>query len=226
MQTPRRALVVSIHDVSPLTRDSCCNVRRPCCGGSGPMPLLVIPNHHNKAPIGEDAEFCDWLRAAAQRTEIVFHGYFHQRPAKRRRMAGRLMTEHYTAGEGEFYDLTEGEARCRLERGRREFRRNSVWFREGSSLLRGFLGAEAERAVSKVGIRLHDETPQFQGSCDTAGRPFRKASSGASAADGAGCEHLLERLAGAQALPSTALANRLASAGLAARKRFEGRRWN
>ena len=32
-----------------------------------------------------------------------------------------FVTEHYTAGEGEFYDLPEGEAPCRLERAKREF---------------------------------------------------------------------------------------------------------
>ena len=81
MQTPRRALVVSLHDVSPLTRERVAHMLDDLLGsGVERIPLLVIPNHHRLAPISEDAIFCEWLRRVAQRHEIVLHGYFHLRP--------------------------------------------------------------------------------------------------------------------------------------------------
>jgi predicted deacetylase len=112
------------------------------------MPLLVIPNHHKMAPIREDAVFCEWLRTAAQRHEVVLHGYFHMRPEG---VGGRwksVITEHYTAGEGEFYDLPEDEALCRLEKAKLEFAATGLSPR-GFIAPAWLLGAEAEAAVRR-----------------------------------------------------------------------------
>jgi predicted deacetylase len=162
MQTPRRALVISIHDVSPLT----CRLVLPlmadiAAAGVDQVALLVIPNHHSKAPIREDAEFCNWLRGAVQTHEVVLHGYFHSRPRNAAGWWVTFVTEHYTAQEGEFYDLSEGEARLRLERGKREFA-------ELGLVARGFiapawlLGREAERAVRGVGFQYTTRLRTFK----------------------------------------------------------------
>lgn len=150
MQTSRPAMVISIHDVSPLTRTrteimladlESLGVRR--------TSLLVIPNHHHKAPMLEDASYCKWLTATATLGhEVVLHGYYHLRP---KGAGSNLVTEHYTAGEGEFYDLSEAEAAERLNRGLEDFRK------AGFSPL-GFiapawlLGSDAERAVREAGF--------------------------------------------------------------------------
>jgi predicted deacetylase len=152
MQTPRRALVVSIHDVSPLTcKLVFAMVGDVAAAGVDQVALLVIPNHHSKAPIRENPEFCDWLRRSAQMHEIVLHGYFHSRPRSADGWWDTFVTEHYTAQEGEFYDLSESEATARLERGKHEFAQLGL-------VARGFiapawlLGREAERAVRTVGF--------------------------------------------------------------------------
>ncbi|HEY5705923.1 MAG TPA: polysaccharide deacetylase family protein [Terrimicrobiaceae bacterium] len=151
MQTPRRALVISIHDVSPLTQGVAAQMLYDLGkAGVGRVPLLVIPNHHKMAPIAGDAFFCEWLRKAAQRHEVVLHGYFHMRPA-----GGGLwdtaVTEHYTAGEGEFYDLSEGEASSRLEKAKRDFAAAGL-SSKGFIAPAWLLGAEAEAAVRKAGF--------------------------------------------------------------------------
>jgi uncharacterized protein len=152
MQTPRRALVVSIHDVSPLTRDVAAQMLLDLSeAGVDRMPLLVIPNHHKMAPIREDAVFCEWLRTAAQRHEVVLHGYFHMRPEGVGVWWKSVITEHYTAGEGEFYDLTEDEALCRLEKAKLDFAATGLSPR-GFIAPAWLLGAQAEAAVRKAGF--------------------------------------------------------------------------
>ena len=152
MQTPHRALVVSIHDVSPLT----CKLIFAMVGdiaaaGVDHTALLVIPNHHSKAPIRENAAFCDWLRRSAQMHEVVLHGYFHSRPQRAGGWWDTFVTESYTAGEGEFYDLSESEAALRLERGKRQLAELGIEAR-GFIAPAWLLGREAERAVRGVGF--------------------------------------------------------------------------
>ena len=153
MQTPRRALVVSIHDVSPLTREMVAQMLHDLTKvGVDRVPLLVIPNHHKMAPIREDAVFCEWLSTAAKRHEVVLHGYFHMRPGGVRGWWDTVVTEHYTAGEGEFYDLPEGEASSRLEKGKRDFAATTGLSPRGFIAPAWLLGAEAEAAVKKAGF--------------------------------------------------------------------------
>ena len=61
----------------------------------------------------------------------------------------RLVTEHYTAGEGEFYDLEYDEARQRLARGRAMLAGFDV---AGFIAPAWLLGDEAERAVRDEGF--------------------------------------------------------------------------
>jgi predicted deacetylase len=152
MQTPRRALVVSIHDVSPLTRKLVfAMVGDVAAAGVEHLALLVIPNHHSKAPIREDPDFCDWLRRSTRRHEVVLHGYFHSRPRSAGGWWDTFVTEHYTAHEGEFYDLSESEATQRLERGKHEFTELGLETR-GFIAPAWLLGRDAERAVRTVGF--------------------------------------------------------------------------
>lgn len=163
MQTSRPALIVSLHDVSPLTRDriqtmladlKALRVDR--------TSLLVIPNHHHKAPMLEDAGYCRWLgEVAGKGHEIVLHGYFHKRPPNHGGWARNLLTEHYTAGEGEFYDLSENDAGRRLEKGLQEFGR--AGFRPRGFIAPAWLlGEAAERAVRKAGFGYTTRLQNFK----------------------------------------------------------------
>jgi predicted deacetylase len=152
MQTPRQALVVSIHDVSPLTRGTVSRMLRDLSEMEvSRIALLVIPNHHKMAPIRKDLSFCHWLRAAALRHELVLHGYFHMRPAAVGGWWDTLVTKYYTAGEGEFYDLSESEALSLLEKAKRDFAAAELSAR-GFIAPAWLLGAEAEAAVKNTGF--------------------------------------------------------------------------
>jgi uncharacterized protein len=125
------------------------------------ISLLVIPNHHKLAPISGDAAFCEWLRKAAPPHEVVLHGYFHLRPREAAGWWSTIVTEHYTAGEGEFYDLPEGEAYSRLERAKGEFAAAGLAAR-GFIAPAWLLGAEAERAVKRAGFEYTTRLRTFK----------------------------------------------------------------
>ena len=76
-----KSLVVSLHDVSPLTQTLCEEILAQLRQlGIRQTSLLVIPNHHQRAPITEDSAFRSWLaRKVEAGHEPVLHGYFHQR---------------------------------------------------------------------------------------------------------------------------------------------------
>jgi predicted deacetylase len=154
-KTPgKRAVVVSVHDVSPLTGVRTEGILRDLrAAGCGRVSLLVVPDHHGKGRISQDAAFAEWLRAkVAEGHEAVLHGYRHLRDRGEGDGWGRrLVTEHYTAGEGEFYDLGREEARRRLEAGMGELRACGVGA-VGFIAPAWLLGAEAEGAVREMGF--------------------------------------------------------------------------
>ena len=119
-----RSLVVSIHDVSPLTQDDVgailTNLKRI---GVERTSLLVIPNHHYRGHFLEAPGFCAWLAMQQQAGhEIVIHGYYHQR-ARKDSDSGwqKLMTQIYTQDEGEFYDLDKESAQALVKKAQVEF---------------------------------------------------------------------------------------------------------
>jgi predicted deacetylase len=147
-------LVVSLHDVSPRTQTLCeeilAQLRQ---SGIDQTSLLIIPNHHRRAPIREDSAFRSWLsRKIESGHEPVLHGYFHQRQKQNAdSFRVRLATEIYTAGEGEFFDLSAEEASIRVRRGLEDLaflRRKIVGFIAPAWLL----GARAEIAIRELGF--------------------------------------------------------------------------
>lgn len=91
--------------------------------GVGTTSLLVIPDHHRRAPVTRAPGFQRWLTGLVmQGHEPVLHGYHHrrdQRPGETLR--DRWTTRLYTAGEGEFYDLDREQAARLLRRGLADF---------------------------------------------------------------------------------------------------------
>jgi uncharacterized protein len=150
-----RNLVVSIHDVSPLTQPSCARIMGDLQAmGVTLTTLLVIPNHHQRAPIVEHHDFQDWLKEkVSEGHEPVLHGYFHARTPKSTD-AGivKFTNQVYTAGEGEFYDLDRAEASRRLRQGLDDlaFLQRPI---AGFVAPAWLLGLEAEAAVRQVGFR-------------------------------------------------------------------------
>jgi predicted deacetylase len=149
-----RFLAVSVHDVSPLTREISDRMLHDLAGaGIGVTSLLVVPDHHHRADIDKDPGFLAWLREKqAAGHEIVLHGFYHRRVPREDDGAGkRLVTERYTAGEGEFYDLGYEEARERMEDGR-EMLTGAGLDVVGFIAPAWLLGEEAEQAARNLGF--------------------------------------------------------------------------
>jgi predicted deacetylase len=149
-----KSLVVSLHDVSPLTQPLCEEIlARLRQWGIEQTSLLVIPNHHQRAPISENVAFQRWLAQKIESGhEPVLHGYFHQRQKRDGdSFRAKLTTELYTAGEGEFFDLSAEEASTRVQRGLEDLaflQRKIVGFVAPAWLL----GAEAETVIRELGF--------------------------------------------------------------------------
>jgi uncharacterized protein len=149
-----KSLVVSLHDVSPLTQIWCEEILAQLRQlGIDQTSLLVIPNHHQRAPIAGNAGFQSWLtRTIEAGHEPVLHGYFHQREKQdANSLWTKWTTEVYTAGEGEFFDLPTEEASIRAQRGLEDLAflpRKVVGFIAPAWLL----GANAEIAIRKLGF--------------------------------------------------------------------------
>ena len=151
-----RALMVSLHDVSPLTRDvftaMLAELREL---GVGRCSLLVIPDHHGRGKVVDDAGCCRWLeRLAWEGHELVLHGYHHQRTARSAETwRERFMTRVYTNGEGEFYDLSQAEAAELLARGKAELARLDAPEPTGFIAPAWLLSDPANAAVRAAGFR-------------------------------------------------------------------------
>ncbi len=148
-----RALVVSLHDVSPQTRAECAEILAELAGlGVEKCSLLVIPDHHRRGHFLADAECAAWLRAqAAAGHELVMHGYHHQRARRAgESVSAKLTTRFYTADEGEFFDLDRAAARALVEKARADFRQLGV---EPAGFIAPawLLSAEAEAALRELG---------------------------------------------------------------------------
>lgn len=150
------SLVLSIHDVSPLTFQT----TRAILGdlkslGLNRYSLLVVPDHHGRGHFLKDPAFCDWLqKEAVDGQEIVIHGYFHKRPQKESESPlVKLITRFYTANEGEFYDIEANPARELVTKARAEFETIGL-HPDGFIAPAWLLSPAAEEVLAELGMRF------------------------------------------------------------------------
>lgn len=131
------AVHVSIHDVSPLWEREV-DVALELAHEAGAKPaLLVVPDFHGKAPLLDHPRYVDRLRAlAADGHEIYLHGYYHRSRAwsdvgtrdanesrgVRARLRHLFAQKVVSGSEAEFSDVSQAEARRRLDDGERVLR--------------------------------------------------------------------------------------------------------
>jgi predicted deacetylase len=111
-------LVVSVHDVAPVTRDASMAWVKALDRRGIPGSLLVVPGPWQGVGLLEDPVLVSWLRDAVRSGhEIAQHGWIHgagPEASPLRRAAGSVLAR----GCAEFWALEEQEARARLHRGR------------------------------------------------------------------------------------------------------------
>jgi predicted deacetylase len=142
-------LVVSIHDVAPSTQPIVDKIISELSAkGVRHCSLLVVPDYHHQGTSMQDRQFVSWLRTLeAAGSEIVIHGYFHERPPRvHESFPEKFVTQFYTQGEGEFYDLGYDEAFRRIKTARDEFVANGLKPR-GFVAPAWLLSGEGERAA-------------------------------------------------------------------------------
>ncbi len=149
-----RALVISIHDVSPGTWPACVQILAEMSAlGVERTSLLVIPDQHRRGHFLADERFCEWLREMERAgCEIVTHGYYHQR--LRRGGEGamqKITTRIYTADEGEFFDLDRETARELVSKANAQFAQAGL-HPCGFIAPAWLLSAEAEAALCELGV--------------------------------------------------------------------------
>ena len=140
-----RFVCVVLHDVATSTRPACLRTLAAVAEVADvPLTLLAVPHYHGEA---STRELEAWLTARSRcGDELALHGYTHRDDLPPRGWLDRLRRRHYTRGEGEFWALTEVDARQRIEAG-------IAWFRDHGWPLHGFvapawlLGAQAWGAL-------------------------------------------------------------------------------
>lgn len=149
-----KSLIVSLHDVSPLTFDACRQIIHDLSFiGIAKTSLLVIPDHHHRGHFLSDPALCQWLREQQNAGhEIVTHGYFHQRErTDTESTQDKMITRFYTADEGEFYDISEAAAFEKMERAKSDF--SSIDITPAGFIAPAWLlSLAAQRAATRAGF--------------------------------------------------------------------------
>ncbi len=154
LDRPAKHLVISLHDVSPRTREECARALAELREwGVEKCSLLVIPDHHGRGHFLEDAAFCEWLtELTGAGHEVVIHGSQHRRERRAGEgLADRLTTRFYTADEGEFFDLDRPSAHALVSKAREDF--NKIGLAPTGFIAPAWLlSEEAEAALRELGI--------------------------------------------------------------------------
>jgi len=112
---------VSIHDVAPPFRADIEEALAMTRAAGVTPALLVVPDHHEEAPLTNDGAFCLWLRELqAAGHEILLHGFSHRsgpRDGRGRSLSSWLADRVASDGEAEMMSLSRDEARRRLDAG-------------------------------------------------------------------------------------------------------------
>jgi predicted deacetylase len=145
-------LVVSVHDVAPVTADQ---TRRWCADADAlgiPVSLLVIPGPWRGASLADEPGYADVLRdRIARGDELVMHGWAHRAGPEGswpRRLAGRIVAR----GAAEFGALDEAQAADRLMRGRAVLTELGLTA-DGFTPPGWLASAAANRALRQAGFR-------------------------------------------------------------------------
>jgi predicted deacetylase len=155
------ALLVSLHDVSPLTVDACADavamldevgVR------AADLTVFVIPHHEGKTTIDAHAPTVGFLRGLADSGAcLAMHGLTHRMPGRAFSPAGIIRAHVFARGQGELYKSDAADARRRLDEGAAVLRRAGL-----DDATRAFvppawqLSPAARQVVERAGFEFYE----------------------------------------------------------------------
>jgi hypothetical protein len=145
------SLLVSLHDVSPLTLAEC-QEAIVMLGELGVSPsvltVLVIPHHEGKIPIDRDPPTVRFLRTLADGgARLVMHGLTHRMIGRAWTPAGFFRAHVFARGEGELHNCDAVETARRLDEGTAILRRAGLEEATRAFVPPAWLVSAAARAV-------------------------------------------------------------------------------
>jgi uncharacterized protein len=121
------SLLVSIHDVSPLTLEASRRAVELAVSAGvaySALTLLVIPRHEDRAPLDEHQPTRDWVRGLVDAGAcLCMHGFTHQMAGRARNPWQWALARGFARGQGEFFVCDSAECDRRIEAARVVFRR-------------------------------------------------------------------------------------------------------
>jgi predicted deacetylase len=124
---PPPALLVSLHDVSPLTVDDCrraADMLYQLGVSAADLTVFVIPHHEGVTTIDAHAPTVAFLRELADAGAcLAMHGLTHRMPGRAWSPAGIIRAHVFARGQGEMYKCDAADTTRRLEEGMALLRR-------------------------------------------------------------------------------------------------------
>jgi predicted deacetylase len=115
-------LLVSIHDVSPLTLEASrrmVDLAVACGVPLDALTVLVIARHEDRAPLDEDSPSRNWLRGLADAGAcLCLHGFTHRMSGQVRSPWQWAWARGFARGQGELYLSDAADCERRLEAAR------------------------------------------------------------------------------------------------------------
>jgi predicted deacetylase len=145
------SLLVSLHDVSPLTLASC-EEAIGLLGEVGVAPaaltILVIPDHEGKSPVDRDLPTIRFLRTLADGgARLVMHGLTHRMTGRAWTPAGIFRAHLFARSQGELHNCDAAETSRRLDEGMTILRRAGLEEATRAFVPPAWLLSPAARAV-------------------------------------------------------------------------------
>jgi predicted deacetylase len=155
------ALLVSLHDVSPLTLADCEAARALLSDagiGSAALTVLVVPRHEGRVAVDEDAATVRFLRGLADDgATLVMHGLSHRMPGRAWSPVGFVRGHVFARGQGELLRATAAETTRALDEGAAILRRAGLEAATRAFVPPAWLLSRAARdVVSRAGFDFYE----------------------------------------------------------------------
>ena len=159
------SLLISIHDVSPLTLSECEQAVALLAElgiGASALTVLAIPNHEGRAPLDAHPPTIEFLRDLEEGGACpVMHGLTHRMSGRAWTPPGFFRAHLFARGQGEFHASDTAEAHRMLDEGAAILRRAGLERASRSFVPPAWLLSPAARAV--VAERGFDFYERFNG---------------------------------------------------------------